>query len=388
MQFRNTLTIVGIVVLLVATLLGATGGVHAQTQLTVSNIDTTPKNGLTNSNLSTTEDQYDTAHTNIEFGEGVSGDDAHDRAQAVHDVAPAVYRQVRQRGLSLPDQVTVRIVSSDHRDGCLNCAFESTVYLRLEDFARLKGTLVHEYTHVSQFHNDVEMSDGLWNTMIEGHAEVESWSPDRASTYSTIDKPSMADLRTMGSSFSEYEEARFLVEAMMIEYGRQTVLQLLRNSEGADFEREFERVTGDTFQSFYEGWRPEDPTKGYSTKALGYAPAFIYDAGELAAVTYSGPCSSDDCRASSLNPAWDIDNDGVFEKDGAVVYAPFEMGTQQTVTLRYSFDNITVERKQTWLVMEAPSVSAPASIEISSQRLWASVGGFVDIPITHTLHRM
>lgn len=278
-------------------------------------------------------------HVDLRYaGEETAAENRESAAYRLHE-SEVAYDRLQQRLFGLPAEIRVEVVQPDLRDGCLICAVgDEKVYIR-QNMSMVRNALIHEFTHIAQSHNDMAHSGDYWVTLLEGHAEVESYEGSIISTYFSEPKPTKADLKTLNyrNEFDEYREGQLLVEAMMIEYGRQTTLDILADSRGESFTDRFHAVTGESFDSFYQDWHPEDPEKGYSDIAVETFPRFVYSQGELVAISPQDTCRVADCeRISDYSPKWDVDGDGEFEKTGAVVSWDGPEDGPTRVTLRYN----------------------------------------------------
>ncbi|MFC6727234.1 PQQ-binding-like beta-propeller repeat protein [Natronoarchaeum mannanilyticum] len=217
------------------------------------------------------------------------------------------------------------------------------------------GTAEHELTHIAQFEMDME-TDGDWNFLLEGQASFEA---NTFQFYSVdANRPDRAELLDWDGSLDEYEQGNDFVSAFYAEYGRQTFLEMVEDSEGEDLDRRFEAATGESFDAFYDRWKSTDPAvdPGSDRADVSYRVSFHYEDGQL---------STDGSPMADVS--WDVDGDGVFERTGETIdWTPDEAG-EQSVTLAYEDEGTTIAQTQRFRVSsgsvdEPPAVSGTVAV--------------------------
>lgn len=214
----------------------------------------------------------------------------------------------------------------------------------------------HELTHVAQFHGMDMAYEGNWNFIVEGHAEYEE--SDRFYQRTLAEKPSKQDL--LEFTGSDYDQSELFVSAFVAQYGYQPLRQLIGLSRYNSVGRAFQRVTGESFDSFYDRWEPTNESSGPNavrtntptspkSDTIHQKPRFVYDNRNLTALGFNRYASGDGVTIS-----WDTDTDGESEFSGrAVKWTPSEAG-DHTVTVRYTNGNASLSRTQTIAVSDVP----------------------------------
>jgi plastocyanin len=245
---------------------------------------------------------------------------------------PTVYERYEQRAGELPEPVTFELAEPRARSYAM--APDTVVVANGKTVHGVRTTLVHELAHLGQYEASAE-TDGDWNFLIEGHASYE-----QSSTLpydDTLSKPSADALLGWNAS---YDQAHYFVASYVAEYGRQSLLDLLADSEGSDFERQFHMETGESFESFHERWMsggPDDPAGAWDV--FETKPMFASEDGTLR--TLAEPLEG-------VEVSWDVDGDGAFERvdaDHAVEWTPATSG-RHAVTVRFAASNESIEATQ------------------------------------------
>jgi hypothetical protein len=189
----------------------------------------------------------------------------------IQDRLPIIYEGLDQRTRGLPESITVHLsdeqtIASQCDEYAGACAVPpNTVYLPkpLLIYWRPYDTVRHELTHVAQYHAGADTED-QWEFISEGSAQYEHpivWTSDE------IEKPTKSELFNFDRSGSaqqvehEYTEAIRFVDAFTAKYGRQALWELIQNSQNENFQTEFKRTTGDSFDTFYQEWAPHDHSR-------------------------------------------------------------------------------------------------------------------------------
>ncbi|MFC3957140.1 PKD domain-containing protein [Halovivax cerinus] len=201
------------------------------------------------------------------------------------------------------------------------------------------STTEHELVHLAQFEMDME-PDGDWNYLLEGHATFEASTRQPYSIYD--ERLDRTDLLDWGMSGREYDHASDFVSAFYAEYGRQTFLDLVENTDdGDDMRSRFASTTGESFDDFYDRWEGTDDDPGRDRQDVTHRVSFHYADGRLVAdgdLPTIGP--------SMVDVEWDITGDGTFNLSGHTVdWAPTESG-EYAVTVAYESGDSRIEQTQ------------------------------------------
>jgi outer membrane protein assembly factor BamB len=303
----------------------------------------------------------------------------------------------RTRGLPDPVHVVVGGVGDRCGDvGVAGCAEPPrTVVVPPDAPAEL---VRHEHVHVAQFRADGYAPGDYWAFFSEGQAEYES--SYRYPFDGEARKPSKAEMRAWDG---EYDDAHRFVAAFYARYGRQAALDLTADSRGESFPAAFEDATGESFDSFYDRWRPGDPDAGPNAVRTGESgirmkPMAAHGAARLVALNRSEPLRRAarlgyDWRfPSDLRVEWDVDGDGTFERTGRrVAWSP--AAGEHEVTVRYVRGNRSVSTTQVVAVepggmtLTASHRPAPATRgdEVAVTATLAAAGETVDRTLTLTV---
>ncbi|QPV63622.1 PKD domain-containing protein [Halosimplex litoreum] len=245
---------------------------------------------------------------------------------------PTVYERYEQRAGELPETVTFELAEPRARSYAV--APDTVVVANGKTVHGVRTTLVHELAHLGQYEATTE-TDGGWNFLIEGHASYEQSST--LPYYDDLSKPSEDALLEWTAS---YDQAHYFVASYVAEYGRQSLLDLLADSAGSDFERQFRAETGESFASFHERWMSggsDDPAAAW--KVFETKPMFASEDGTLR--TLAEPLDG-------VEVSWDTDGDGAFERvdaGHAVEWTPPASG-RQAVTVRFTAGTESIEGTQ------------------------------------------
>jgi plastocyanin len=245
---------------------------------------------------------------------------------------PTIYERYEQRAGELPETVTFELAEPRARSYAV--APDTVVVANGKSVHGVRTVLVHELAHLGQYEAAAE-TDGGWNFLIEGHASYE-----QSSTLPYDDALSKPSADALLEWTASYDQAHYFVASYVAEYGRQSLLDLLADSEGSDFERRFRAETGESFDSFHERWMsggPDDPAGAWDV--FETKPMFASEDGTLR--TLAEP-------VDGVDVSWDTDGDGAFERDGAghaVEWTPPASG-RQAVTVRFTEGNESIEATQ------------------------------------------
>lgn len=295
---------------------------------------------------------------------------------------PTAYQVIKQRTDTLPDTVEFQIQTPEQvrdvldlrRGGYASQPNEIGIHTE-QGLSRLESITRHELVHLAGYEMDAE-TDGEWNFLFEGHAVYEQY-PARQGP---VEKPPQEALLNWNQTSQEYTQAGVFMEAMFAEYGRETTLRLLRNSEGTDLEQEFERVTGDSFDAFYDRWlsgSADDPMNQWA--GIDLKPMFYYD-GEHLRVENSevyGPFSRQIHNPDQIQ--WDLTGNGEYDATGDTVeWTPDDPGTYEiTVAVASNESVITGTQSITVQSTGVAVTTTPDHVSVASNRTTT-----VDVTVT------
>ncbi|PGF14340.1 hypothetical protein CP556_21780 [Natrinema sp. CBA1119] len=286
-----------------------------------------------------------------------------------------VYRQIEQRQDGLPETIVFTAADPDRLDDRkegLNgyASYPNEIYLDMEAHERsafstyrLEETARHEIAHIGQSYLDAENRDD-WNFLIEGHAEFES-----SLTAETIEnKPPKEEFLDWSWERDKYMQSAAFVDAYFAEYGRQTFLEMMRNSQGTDMRTEFKEATGESFDSFYDRWMSGGPNDPATRRGDLPKVAFTYVDGQLHAEGLS-------YTTANVIGNWDLDGDGETDARGETVdWQPSEAG-QYPITL--TLDDGNTELSQTQVLQIATTDTNPLA-EYANDEGIVETGGLRD----------
>lgn len=225
----------------------------------------------------------------------------------------------------------------------------------------ISQTMRHELTHLAQYKMEME-TDGEWNFILEGHAMYEA----STNTPYGISKPPQDSLLEWQGTSGEYQNAHAFVDAFIAEYGRQTFMELARDSTGMDFRTRFKQATGESFDSFYDRWLSGGSNDPAQRRGDIPPVSFYYEDGQLVATVTDG-----------ATPTWDVDGDSEDELTGQNVSWRPETTGEHEITLTLSTSETTLSQTQTIHVESAnsslPAVVAGSDNEISTSEALEAV---------------
>ncbi|MGM0592046.1 MAG: PQQ-binding-like beta-propeller repeat protein [Halobacteriota archaeon] len=281
------------------------------------------------------------------------------------------YPRLEQRTTrGLPDRIEVVVADDVESAGCTEgaaaCAREPNTIVVDNDTTAY--TIRHELTHLAQYEAGGDGFGEYWDFFSEGHAEYEESYRYRFT--SPTEKPTKAEMADE-MTFEEYSVAHRFVAAIEARHGREAVLDLVSASGDRAFEPAFRDATGESFDAFYERWRPDDLDAGPNavrtgTDGIRQKPMLFYERGQLTVLNRSAPVYPDRSDRAWRFPddvtvSWDVDGDGAAEYTGKrVAWQPPEAGAHD-VTVRYTRNNRSVTAAQTVRVDGVASLTTNAT---------------------------
>lgn len=326
---------------------------------------------------------------NYQFHGNIGSSSIHTRiniAKRQDDMADA-YREIEQRVGPLPDTIEFYVADETtlrNRCGRLvtACADGDEIVVYEDEFNSdaptpdpFESLVRHELTHLAQDRMQAHRSNGLWQSYIEGHGSYEGsitfWS---IGTPTLVEKPAMREFSNFrGRNGIGYIEARNFVAAVAARYGRQTMLDVMRNSRGESFRSAFRSATGESFDTFYDNhWHPNSSTKGPNsvrasepigvperTGEISVYPKFTYQNSQLSVIEppYGGTVN------------WDVDTDGNYELTGeAVSWTPTSAG-EHAVRVQFEKSNVSLAQTQRLRINSVPknNPSNRSALDIADQ---------------------
>jgi len=309
-------------------------------------------------------------HFEYQLRDNVANEPAFAKGQDRHEL---LYRRVSQRVGTLPDNIEVIVVDEetmiDRAGGSYaGYAIEPDTILIKDSitynwqtgvlYGQEENILKHELVHLAQYKMD-SASSGEWEFLSEGHARFEESPALSAEVLS--EKPTLSFLRGFDAELQrDYTEPALFVAAFYAEYGRQDFLELMENSDSEDLDQEFERVTGDSFESFHSRWKPtvrsEGPNAIRRTRLnfdqIRRKPMFEYHKGNLSII-----------RPPSYQVSWDVDSDGNYERTGETINWAPETAGDHDISAKYTNGNQSLSQTQTISISASETVT---QVEISS----------------------